>query len=84
MIDLVFMSEYLVVRLEHCMSRLELNQSSNHVPIPTRILLGSEPQPKIKRRAWKLLNLEKAREAEQLAPIPESPRTTAEIDTYKE
>ena len=83
-IDLVFMSEYLVERLEHCMSRPELNQSSDHVPISTRILLASEPQPKIKRRAWKLLNLEKLREAERHAPIPESPRTTAEIDAYTE
>ena len=66
------------------MSRPELNQSSDHVPISTCILLGSEPQPKIKRRAWKLLNLEKLREAEQHAPIPETPRTTAEIDAYME
>ena len=34
-IDLVFMSEYLVERLEHCMTRPELNQSADHVPIST-------------------------------------------------
>lgn len=50
-IDLVFMSEYLAERLEHCKSRPELNQSSDHIPISTRIFLKSEPQTNVKRRA---------------------------------
>ena len=32
----------------------------------------------------KFFNLEKLREAERHAPIPESPHTTAEIDAYTE
>ena len=67
-IDLVFMSENLTERLEHCMSRPELNQSSDHIPISTRITLDSEPQTIIERRAWKLLNIGKFREAEKQAP----------------
>lgn len=50
-IDLVFMSEYVANRLKHCKSRPELNQSSNHIPISTRVLLGSEPQINIERQA---------------------------------
>ena len=81
-IDLVFRSEFLAERLEHCMSRPEINQSSDHIPISTRILLGSEQLTKVKRRAWKLLNMEKLREAESNAPPVTHPRSTAEIDQY--
>ena len=81
-IDLVFMSENLTERLEHCMSRPELNQSSAHIPISTRITLDSEPQTIIERRAWKLLNMEKLREAEKQAPPITTPRSHAEIDAY--
>ena len=64
------------------MSRPEMNQSSDHIPISTRILLGSEQLTKVKRRAWKLLNMEKVREAESNAPPVTHPRSTAEIDQY--
>ena len=50
-IDLVFMSEYLAERVEHCKTRPDLNQSSDHIPISTRILLGYEIPTPIKRRA---------------------------------
>ena len=50
-IDLVFMSEYLVERLKHYKSKPELNQSSDHIPISTRIFLESEPQVNVKRPA---------------------------------
>ena len=76
------MSENLTERLEHCMSRPELNQSSDHIPISTRITLDSEPQTIIERRAWKLLNMEKLREAEKQAPPVTTPRSHAEIDAY--
>ena len=81
-IDLVFMSEYLAERIEHCKTRLDLNQSSDHIPISTRILLGYEIPTPIKRRAWKLLNMEKLREAEQTAPPTSHPRSREEIDEY--
>ena len=81
-IDLVFMSEFLAERLEHFMSRPEMIQSSDHIPISTRILLGSEQLTNLKRRAWKLLNMEKLREAESNAPPVIHPRSTAEIDQY--
>ena len=81
-IDLVFMSEYLAEKIEHCKTRPDLNQSSDHIPISTRILLGYEIPTPIKRRAWKLLNMEKLREAEQTAPHTSHPRSREEIDEY--
>ena len=69
-------------RLEHCMSRPELNQSSDHIPISTRIALNSEVQTIRERRAWKLTNMRKLREAEKTAPPPKTPRSPAEIDAY--
>ena len=81
-IGLVFMSEELTDRLEHCMSRPELNQSSYHILISTRIALNSEVQTIRQRRAWKLTNTRKLREAEKRAPPPKTPRSPAEIDAY--
>ena len=81
-IDLVFMSDELTERLEHCMSRPELNQLSDHVTISTRITLNSEAQTTRERRAWKLTDMEKLREAEKRAPPPRTPRSPAEIDAY--
>ena len=81
-IDLVFMSEYLAERLEHCKSKPELNQSLNHISISTHIFLESKPQVNVKRRAWKLLDLEKLRKTKRQAPILAAPHTTAEIDVY--
>lgn len=50
-INLIFMSEYLAKRLVHCMPRLELNQSSDYIPISTRILLDSKQQVTLKWQA---------------------------------
>ena len=76
------MSEFLANRLEHCKSRPELDQSSDHIPISTRIYLKSEPQKSTKRRAWKLVDLEKLKEFEQYAPKPANPHTPIQIDEY--
>lgn len=84
-IDLIFMSEYLSKRLEHCMSRPELNQSSNYIPISTCILLDSKQQVNFKHQTWKLLDLEKLREVKRHAPAPVTTfQTLANIDTYTE
>ena len=64
------------------MSRPEMNQSSDHIPISTRILLGSEQLTKVKRRKWKLPNMEKLRKAQSNAPPVTHPCSTAEIDQY--
>ena len=49
-IDLVFMSEYLAERLEHCKSRPDLDHLSGHIPVSTCIFLKSKPQINIKHK----------------------------------
>ena len=44
-IDLIFMTPFLQDRLIHCMDRPEMNQSSDHIPISTKLLLGVESAP---------------------------------------
>ena len=58
------MSEYLVERLMHCKSRSDLDQSSDYIPVFTCIFLKNELRINIKRRAWKLLDLEKLKKFE--------------------
>ena len=60
------MTDGLVEHLEHCKSREDIGQSSDHIPISTRLRLSSETLPPIRRRAFKLLNMGKLREAEQI------------------
>ena len=81
-IDLVFMTEDLVERLEHCITVPELNQDSDHVPISTRLRLTCEPLTPPRRRAWKLLDMNKLREVERNAPTPRVVRGANEIDAY--
>ena len=64
------------------MLRPELNQSSDHIPTSTRIALNSKVQTIRERRAWKLTNIRKLREAEKRALLPKTPRYPAEIDAY--
>ena len=72
--------KFLTERLIHCMSRPEHNQSSDHIPISFRISLESETLTQTKRRAWKLLNMEKLRIAECNAPPITLPCIVEEID----
>lgn len=41
-IDLVFLSARLIAKLEHCKTRLKMEQSSDHIPILTKLLLQCE------------------------------------------
>jgi exonuclease III len=84
-IDLTFMTSHLADRLEHCMTRPDLSQSSDHIPISTRILCGTEPDlPRARRRAWKLIDLEKVKEVAKNAPTLPKPTSAPEIDEYVE
>ena len=78
----MFIFEFLANRLEHCKSRPEVNQLSDHILISTHIYLESESQKSTKRRAWKLVDLEKLKEFEQYAPKPSNPHTPIQIDEY--
>lgn len=76
------MSKYLAERLEHCKSRPDLDQSSDHSLISTCIFLKNKPRINIKRRAWKLLDLRKLKKVEQHASILKEPHIPAEIYAY--
>lgn len=79
------MTEFLVERLEHCKAREDIGQSSDHIPISTRLYLGSEILPSIKRRAYKLLDMDKLRQAaEQLISRPRIFNNHDDINTYTE
>jgi hypothetical protein len=58
-IDLIFMTKKLQQRLIHCMIRLEMNQSSNHISIFTKLMLIVKKNESRRRRAWKNINSNK-------------------------
>lgn len=83
-IDLVFMTSELAKQLEHCKSREDIGQSSDHIPILTHLCLGSKILPIIKHRAFKLLNMDKLREVEQIIPPSLGLHSHNNIETYIE
>jgi hypothetical protein len=63
-INLTFMTTYLTKRLKHCMTRFNLDQSSNHILISTKILCDTKSNSsRIARRAWKFIDLNKIKKA---------------------
>ena len=81
-IDLVFLSELLAERLEHCKSRLEMDQFSDYIPISTKLQLASKTLSETKRRAFKLLDIDKLKELERQALLPPTLQSVMEIDDY--
>jgi hypothetical protein len=85
-IDLTFAFNYLADRIKHCMIKSNMNQSSNHISIFTRILLeiDSNLVRFVKRRAWKLLDINKLRKIEKEIFFLRQSRSAAEVDVYIE
>jgi hypothetical protein len=82
-IDFTFMMIYLIDRLKHYTTRFDLNQSSNHISISTRIFCEIESNLfRIFRKAWKSIDLKKIKEAEKSASILSRLSSTHEIDEY--
>ena len=79
-IDLIFMTTKLTNKIEHCKIRNELDQSSDHKPISTKLLLGTMNNIQIKRRAWKSINMTKIESLKNLAPPITHPINITEID----
>lgn len=79
-IDLVFLSAGLVSKLKHCMTRPEMGQSSDHIPVSTKLLLQCEATVVPRRRAWKIIDMEKLKELLKSVPISTQPQTIADID----
>lgn len=78
-IDLISMSTSLVPMVEHCKSRPGMGQSSDHIPLSTRLSLLCEQNTPSRRRAWKTMDMDKLKMLLKDAPHSRVPRTTAEI-----
>lgn len=63
------MTEFLAEWLEHCKAQENIKQSSDHIPILMQLQLSSNILLSVKRRAFKLLDIDKLQEAEQRSPI---------------
>ena len=61
-IDLIFMFNKLINKIEHCKARSEINQLFDHISIFTKILLNIVTTSIILRRLWKLINVKKIKE----------------------
>ena len=83
-IDLTFMIQFLQDRLIHCMDRPEMNQTSDHIPISTKLFLGVESVPTVMRRAWKSIDMEKLKLLERNALDARFPETMGQADEYVE
>jgi hypothetical protein len=80
-IDLTFMTTHLAERLKHCMTRSDLDQSSNHIFISTKILCDTKPNSsRIARRTWKLIDLNKIKKTMKHALTLQFSITVREID----
>ncbi len=80
-INLTFMTIYLTKRLKHCMTRFDLDQSSNHILISTKILCDTKSNlSRIARKTWKLIDLNKIKKSMKYALTLQSSITVREID----
>lgn len=79
-IDLIFMTENLQNKVEHCKINEELNQSFDHKPISTKLRLGTELTQVHPRRAWKSIDMAKTEEHKKHAPCISISSSKIEID----
>jgi hypothetical protein len=80
-INLTFMSTHLAKKLEHCMTRFDFDQSSNHILISTKILCDTKSNfSRIARRTWKLIDLNKIKKTMKHALTLQFSITAREIN----
>ncbi len=80
-INLTFMTTYLAKKIKYCMTRFNLDQSSNHIFISTKILCDTKLNlSRIARKTWKLIDLNKIKKAIKHALTLLSLITVREID----
>ncbi len=81
-IDLTFISQTLVTRLQKCVTRHDLAQLSDHIPIETSINLYVQQQDVTQRkRSWKKMDGEKLITALQGQVVDSPIHTNLQIDT---
>ena len=61
-IDLIFMLNVLINKVEHCKTKSEINQSFDHISIFTKLLLRIVTTSIVLRKLWKSINVEKIKE----------------------
>ena len=66
-INFIFMSENMISRLIHCMIRVDMRQSFDHISMFIRLCLDSNSTSVNRRHAWKLLDMKKLRAIEKNA-----------------
>jgi exonuclease III len=82
-IDLTFLSQHLQERLIKCTPRLDIAQSSDHLPIETSLDLQTQVTVTTRKRCWKKVDLRKLRESlGQTIFTHNEPATREQIDTY--
>jgi hypothetical protein len=80
-INLTFMTIHLTKKLKHCMTRFDLDQSSNHILISIKIFCDTKSNlSRIARRAWKLIDLNKIKKTMKHALTLQFSITIREID----
>jgi hypothetical protein len=80
-INLTFMTTHLAKRLKRCMARFNLDQSSNHIFISTKIFCDTKSNfSRIARKAWKFIDLNKIKKAMKHALTLQFSITVREID----
>ena len=82
-IDLTFISQNIQERLTKCTPRLDIAQSSDHLPVETSLDLQTQVSVTTQKRCWKKADIRKLRE--HLAPTVftyTEPTTREQIDTY--
>jgi hypothetical protein len=80
-INLTFMTTHVAKKLKYCMTRSDLDQSSNHIFISTKILCDTKSNfSRIARKAWKLIDLNKIKKTMKHALTLQLSITIREID----
>ena len=74
-IDLAFISQTLGERLIRCVTRLDIAQSSDHIPIETSLDLQTQILETNRKRCWKRLDIKKLRERLWQATLPNTELT---------
>ncbi len=82
-IDFTFITIHLIDKLKHCTTKIDLNQSSNHISISTRIFCEIESNSfRIFRRMYKSIEFEKNQKSWKNALILSRSSSIREIDEY--
>ena len=79
-IDLIFMFNELINKIEHYKARLKINQSFDHISIFIKIFLNIVTTSTVFRKLWKLINVKKVKEMKKWASSIKNSKTKEQID----